>query len=440
MNFDEFTFSGILSDLIDENSFACRAALSLSGVRYTQDVPTASVSLEQRPVLSVNLAFLNAHCRTEVHVKALLIHEFLHVLLRHTLEIRRMNPALNLALDSVINAMIHRKLGGDYSGFMSDYYAGAKGMQKLLRPPSSGECRVESEMDYGTFQLWYNTYAGRIQYQDVLESIKGRAVLNIEQSLADGRPLLLGNHDENAILDPGDLPGHLEGLLNEAARQLAADGSLPGNPHTKPGDLSVPPAKNPHIAAWQRQTMALLRGLVTPDRRSTTDSVLDSVFLPIPSTTDRRGIVQGLWNPILRDMAWAVTRPVPLGSVLVYLDVSGSMDEELQALVTLLNRLGPIIRRPFYAFGTTVEPATIRNGRLQTRTTGGTCLGPVIQHIRKTNPQKALIATDGFVEGLSKAYCATLGTRVEVLLTPEGTTDRLRASGWKIHRLTALRS
>jgi hypothetical protein len=204
--------------------------------------------------------------------------------------------------------------------------------------------------------------------------------------------------------------------------------------------LSVPPTINSALAAWQRQTLAMLRRLVTPDRRAATAAVPATVMLPIPNASDRRGMLHNLWNPILTDMAWSVTRRAPLGSVLVYLDVSGSMCAELQHLVALLHRLGPIIRRPFWAFGTTVEPATIRNGRLQTRTTGGTCLGPVVQHIRRTRPLKALIVTDGFVEKLSRRYCATPGTQIEVLLSACGSDRQFANSGWKVNQLVRIGS
>ena len=94
MNLDESCVEALISELIDENSLACRALLSIARTEFTTDVPTAAVSLGEHPVLRINLDFVRQHCATEQHVKALLVHEFLHVLLRHTLEIRRMNPAL----------------------------------------------------------------------------------------------------------------------------------------------------------------------------------------------------------------------------------------------------------------------------------------------------------------------------------------------------------
>ena len=65
----------------------------------------------------MNLAFVREHCRTDAHVKAVICHEFLHVLLRHTERLTRLTPAEHLAFDAVINAIIHRSAG---SGLQRD--------------------------------------------------------------------------------------------------------------------------------------------------------------------------------------------------------------------------------------------------------------------------------------------------------------------------------
>ncbi len=113
----------LVHELVDENPFAIRAVLKILAVEFTNAVPTLAVTNEPRPRLLINLEFVAAHCRTDEHVKALLCHEFLHVLLRHTDEPGRPTPARHLALDAVINAIIHRQLGEKYSSMMAGYYA-----------------------------------------------------------------------------------------------------------------------------------------------------------------------------------------------------------------------------------------------------------------------------------------------------------------------------
>ena len=77
-------FKSVLAELIDENPFAIRAALKILDVCFTDGVPTLAVTCEERPRLLVNLGFVAAHCRSDAEVKAVICHEFLHVLLRHT--------------------------------------------------------------------------------------------------------------------------------------------------------------------------------------------------------------------------------------------------------------------------------------------------------------------------------------------------------------------
>ena len=129
-------FRNIYLELIDENPLAIRAVLKVLTIEFTATVGTLAVTCAEQPRLLVNLAFVGEHCRTDAEVKAVICHEFLHVLLRHTECITVLTPPEHLALDAVINAIIHRSLGPDYSGMMSRYYENTRGIQRLLRPPA----------------------------------------------------------------------------------------------------------------------------------------------------------------------------------------------------------------------------------------------------------------------------------------------------------------
>ena len=114
----------LLAELVDENPFAIRAVLKILEVEFTERVPTMAVTREQRPRLLVNLAFVKEHCATDDHVKAVICHEFLHVLLCHTEDKRPLTPARHLAFDAVINAIIHRTFGPSFSSMMSQLLRG----------------------------------------------------------------------------------------------------------------------------------------------------------------------------------------------------------------------------------------------------------------------------------------------------------------------------
>ena len=116
-------FRNIYQELIEDNPLAVRAVLKILALEFTGEVPTLAVTCAARPTLRVNLGFVSRHCRTDAEVRAVIVHEFLHVLLRHTERTAPANVAEHLALDAVINAIIHRTMGEAASRMMSRYYA-----------------------------------------------------------------------------------------------------------------------------------------------------------------------------------------------------------------------------------------------------------------------------------------------------------------------------
>ena len=104
-------------------------------------------------------------------MKAVVCHEFLHVLLRHTERTSPLTPSEHLALDAVINAIIHRELGTDYSGFMSALLRG-----RHRRVPAAASLAIEDEgmrahcvtRDRGCVPAaWYGLYEGDLVADDI---------------------------------------------------------------------------------------------------------------------------------------------------------------------------------------------------------------------------------------------------------------------------------
>lgn len=129
---NERYFLSIYHELIDENPFAARAVLKILDVTFSQSVSTLAVTCEDHPRLLVNLDFVSRHCRTEEQVKAVITHEFLHVLLSHTEQPAPFTKARHIAFDAVINAIIHRTCGPNWSALMSDYYAEATDRKSVV--------------------------------------------------------------------------------------------------------------------------------------------------------------------------------------------------------------------------------------------------------------------------------------------------------------------
>ena len=458
-------FRTLLDELIDENPFAIRAALKILDVCFTESVPTLAVTCEEPPRLLVNLTFIGKHCRSDAKVKAVICHEFLHVLLRHTEQKTPLSPARHLAFDAVINAIIHRDCGPKASAMMSGYYADAEDLAKLLRPMNEAERAWYASHSYPVNSLpqwahaWHALYAGRLVADDIealasdLEKSAGTpgssgakgargakgtkgdsgskpGPFKLQGGIPNDIGGLIGSHDTF-----GDaLPVVLEEALVRTLKEMNGSGIW-----REPGRRGV--GANPYEALfnekhepmrrWQRRTLAILRTHVTPDRHSRAlRSSANDYRIPVLSPSDRRAFMKSLWLPFLPDSTWHGEAPRRDGTTQVYLDVSGSMNAEMPHIIALLGRLSRHIRRPFWAFSTMVAAAVIEGGQLKTSTSGGTSMGCVLEHLASTKPQCAVVVTDGYIERLDPALVRrAAATRVHVLLTRDGSAGELHRAG-----------
>ena len=477
-------------ELVEDNPMAIQALLRLVSIEASTKVPSAAVTRSVSPRLLVNLDFVSRHCHSDEEIKALIMHEYLHVLLGHTALTDTLTPNLHIALDAVINAMIHRQLGSQFSSMMSRLYAGTQGVWRWLRPPTDKESRyatslIDSDEEHFFYQMWMALYEGDLVVGDLHEVANGiepmmgvdigallakllgdHAVLAIGE---DGEVEGDGDDDDDEDTDhgddkrkggrhPGDQAGvrgrwseELKKALDEARAWLAQRGLL-GSQGAGAGGVvdSLQARASAEEREWTKTTSDLLKKLVVKRPAGGLKCPTPSVgSLPVLSTSDRRGVLKSLWSPHLPMNEWVVERPVKSGTVQVYLDVSGSMDEVLPPLLALLGRFGSAIERPFWGFSTVVRPAQLKDGRLLTESSGGTSIECVLEHIAKTRPRTALIVTDGYFEAMGRDDVAhansrrlvgeVLGdTKVWGLLTPFGSERALEEMGVGVVRLGRL--
>ena len=436
--FDREHFEAVLADFVEENPLACQGILSVARLVFTTEVPTLAVTLcDDPPLLLVNPDFIAEHVKSEDDLRAALLHEFLHVLLGHTKLFKKNDPATNLALDAVINHIVQRELGDEAGDFFRRFYQPTSDEDPLwlLRPHAPGDIRPKdadaarcAETHYYAPHAGYNWNKAMIIHmvRRGLSCAKVLAddVLDLFDSLdivLRGEILFLGGHEEKDDMHPANR-ARLERLLKE----LDGDGIF-----RRPSDHGVgpPPAAGEWAAAdphrqWRVTTHKILRRMLVPDRRSrpVNDGVV-SYCLPVATSRDRRAALRWLWNPILPEFEWSADRLKPGGRVNVYLDVSGSMNEELNLLTGLLWKFRSWIRSPFHAFSNGVYPARIVAGKLQTDTTGGTCFNDVLVHILEKRPGKSLIITDGYIEQPDPRLLKQLrsiGEEIHILVSANG--------------------
>jgi len=431
-------FHALYQELIEENPFAVRAVLKVLQVEFTETVPTLAVTCETRPRLLVNLAFLKKHCRTDQHVKAVICHEFLHVLLRHTERIAGFSPAEHVAFDAVINAIIHRELGDDYSEFMSRYYAKEKGVRRLLRPPT----HTERTPDFGSrsplMRAWVSLYNGLLIADDIADL--ARDILDVKTVPSTGT-VLIGGHDHTEFV--GELPEVLQEALDQALKSMNGCGIWRSPKERGVGAnayRAAIPGVSEGVQRWRRETLEVLRRHLVPDPKAVRHDTRPLHFtVPVLSPGDRRATLRALWSPLLPEALWSTEQRLRSGTAQVYLDVSGSMDAEMPLIIGLLARLGRFIHKPLWAFSNVVAKAEIVNGRLLADTTGGTSMACVLEHIAETRPAAAVVVTDGYIETLSPGLLAGVrGTRLHAIVTRDGSPAMLHQAGISYSQLSRL--
>ena len=286
--------------------------LKVLAIEFTDTVPTLAVTCEAQPRLLVNLAFVGEHCRTDAEVKAVICHEFLHVLLRHTERFTMLTPAEHLALDAVINAIIHRSLGPDYSGMMSRYYAEERGIAAAAAADRRGT-GAHSNAEWGGGRsrdrqvqvAWGGLYAGQLVADDIRDLARDHLTRKKRPAAA-----LLGNHD---ALGGGNSPGAETLSRPDGRDRCRAQG------HERLGHVSQPDragvgadayrnevrAADAGLTRWRRETYAVLRRHLLPDPRSVAREPSPRSFtLPVLSPGDRRAALRALWSPFLPEARW----------------------------------------------------------------------------------------------------------------------------------------
>ena len=431
-------FHALYRELIEENPFAARAVLKVLQVEFTETVPTLAVTCETRPRLLVNLAFLKKHCRTDQHVKAVICHEFLHVLLRHTERFAGFSPAEHVAFDAVINAIIHRELGDDYSEFMSRYYAKEKGVCRLLRPPTFTEQRSRYRTRSPLVSAWHSLYDGRLIADDIADLAKD---FQDAKTVPSKGTVLIGGHDHTEFV--GELPEVLQEALDQALKSMNGCGIWRSPKERGVGAnayRAAIPGVSEGVQRWRRETLEVLRRHLVPDPKAVRRDTRPLHFtVPVLSPGDRRATLRALWSPLLPEALWSTEQRLRSGTAQVYLDVSGSMNAEMPLIIGLLARLGRFIHKPLWAFSNVVAKAEIVNGRLLADTTGGTSMACVLEHIAETRPAAAVVVTDGYIETLSRGLIAGVrGTRLHVIVTRDGSPAMLQQAGISYSQLSEL--
>ncbi len=401
MKWTEKQIRYIIQDMADENPLACRALFAITAVKFTNKVSTMAVTLSKNPILKINLAFCQEHLQSEDDVKAILLHEFLHILLLHTEKYEVCNPLLNIALDAIINSIIYRYQGMKYAQFFMRYYPWKKMSFLLRKEPASPEEYAEIGDEWTNVHA--KIYEGKYCADDLYELL---SYLKEKINIKDIEEImLLGNHSDEQISE------EIKKILDDILKKM--DGTLIWNkPGTRGAGEKLHTEEQKIIRykenKWKQSTLHLLKKCLLPDKISKHEITTREVMMPVMSSTDPRSIARFTYSGMIPMSKNESIRLSSAQLANIYLDVSGSMCNEINELISLLFHFKSFIKMPLWVFSNEVVAAKFNNGKLIYESTHGTSIGPVFEHIRKNNIEKCLIVSDGYVETITEIMLSNL--------------------------------
>lgn len=417
--------------------------LQLLSIEASDAVPTAAVTVGTRSRLLLNPAFVAERCRTDAHLSMLVMHELYHVLLGHTRIYRRPTLAANWAFDCIINAQLCRLHPSvEFTSFFSGL-AATNGPWSLIAPPAGWPTSpryAAGALGDVHRQLYDDAGATTAELFALLDVVA--VTLDI-----DGTDRLLGNHaDEAEEVDP--LYADPE-LMAEVRRIVARWPMIERRGGADDGGVATHERSDlrRHRAARHAISNLLRNTAFAADGGVPVHSMVETAALtPLPHATDRRAQLQRLMGsePLLWHRSLLHAGLQPGGQVAVYLDVSGSVAPWLPVLLAALTDTAALVRWPIYGFSTEVYPITreeLAAGRF--RSTGGTHIACVAQHLVDTGLSRAVLITDGDVQEIPAVLVSRLRRarpRVRVGLLNGGDGRFCHRLGWPVTRLPALDS
>ncbi len=366
-------------------------AAFIKTVEETATVPTAAISADG--TLRYNPDFVGKYIACEEDLFCLVMHEIMHPMFGHF--IYKSGQIENLAADMVINASISlffSRASGDGGLFKKTYEP--QGMEGLLRP--------QSQMYQSRYFRLYDVFYGSgrsVQSLSTGEVIQTLKVLSpATESL---NILLLGSHAGSSKTNQedsglGDLSGE---TLCRIAEDLSNAVHLPRGNHAGYGitlyDLFLEAIKT-HLSIRK----VLLQKFAT---RRKVDHFKQSMHRPAigvspiplhPSKRDYVLLAAGIPPFHYHNHVQRVTTKEH--GLVVYLDVSGSVNEHLPKIIGVLSSLKAELTSIFLFSNKVVEVPfkTLLAGRVQT--TYGTDFDCIADSILERDFDKAVILTDGY--------------------------------------------
>lgn len=396
-------------DAFPSGSYALTALLRLMDIEASADVATAAVQCKVQPKLLINPEFVARNASSPEKLLMLVMHELHHVLLGHTTLFPRCTPVQNFVFDAVINGVICRMFPQPpYTEFLTDYYDSASYPHCLLRPPPGWPARkgraggvaqlppTQSDRVNAVHQALYSSTGA--SYQEVFEALPKE----LDNSTVV-KAQLLGGHQGAAGVELEQVSP----LMFDTVRSIVEQWPQPPDPIKGRSLADVLKTQTIHRDKVPPSTRQVLRGLMRKVAgiyasgqilQRQTQSL--STQSPMPGMGRRSMVLRALGQePLLHDTPTPWCHPVRAGHrVRVYLDVSGSMDSVMKALYGAALDCASFLHPTVHLFSSKVADVSLAELRRGVcRTTGGTEIACVAEHMQAHRVQRAILVTDGWV-------------------------------------------
>lgn len=404
-------------------SYALAGLLRLMDIVASDQVPTAAVECRTQPRMLINPEFVAKHASTPEQLLMLVMHELHHVLLGHTRLFRTTTRTDNFVFDCVINALISRMFPEpDHLRFLTAYYSDQKFPECLLRPPARWNGRtvptlpkairdLPEEQLCVVAEVYRSLYSeAGVSYDELYEILP--VLLN---EGAVGAVPLIGGHEEDGATKGGF--EERSPVLFDIVRGIVEEWPQPPDPIRGRSFGKV--LKDSEVALRPvRGNRSILRGLLRRlgdrtaggrARRHAEDPI--NVLTPVPHLDRRSVVLRALGTrPLLYAGSTTVRMLTPVGDkVHIYVDVSGSMNDVIDAVFGAVNDCRDWVYPKIHLFSDSISDATpeeIRRGMV--RTTGGTHISCVAEHMAANKIRRACIITDGWVGKPKGGHLKTL--------------------------------
>ena len=405
--------------------------LSLLDIEFSSTrTPSACVTCQIRPKLVLNPDFIDKYCETDEHLFMLIMHELYHIILGHTALFKRCTEIDNIALDAIINAMLCQLYPEEeYTSFFTSLNKDSSFPSCLLRPEGPTTPNDARPL----LKLLYEGKEGT--YYDVYEIL----IRHLKTDLSSY--ILIGNHQDDGDINP-IFKGMFEKILSKwpTTSRPIIDREQEGKNKEEQTELEKKTINERRKFEHFLTYIGIIKNgsthyclCQTVEEHTTGDGF-------IFNSRDRTLAVKRLLLPksimYKNEYTNLFQRDNQKTKVFIYLDVSGSVEDELKKIIPLL--IMPLAKKEceVYSFSTTVEKVNIKQlheGKYET--TGDTEIKAVIDHLRslpdRKRPRRILLLTDGFVDPIKtedeefikenriKVYCALFGKEtIKKMLDP----------------------